>query len=108
MSVDVIDVASSNDQTPTVIRFRYSVDGVMTTEGFAKGTTWPDEASEDGLRFPFHTRTSADGRPSIAYHAGRLKDFLALRGAGQYTVNNTLSINVDYVNNVSIRKPTFP
>jgi hypothetical protein len=108
MSIDVIDVASSNDQTPTVIRFRYSVDGVMTTEEFAKGTTWPDEASEDGLLFPFHTQTSADGRPSIAYHAGRLKDFLALRGAGQYTVNNTLSINVDYVNNVSIRKPTFP
>lgn len=108
MRLDIIDVVSSSDQTPTTIRFSYSVNGTMTTVDFAKGNNWPDPTSNAGLKFPFHTQTTSSGRPSLAVHIGRLKEYLASQKADQYEVNKSLSINVDYVNNPSIQKPSFP
>lgn len=108
MRLEVTDVVSSTDQTPTRIVFRYSKNGTITEEEYAKGSTWPAPESEEGLAFPFHTDTTADGRPAIRFHSDRLKDFLADKGAAQYEVNNSIAINVDYPNNTSIRKPAFP
>ncbi|MCP5538330.1 MAG: hypothetical protein H7A51_19115 [Akkermansiaceae bacterium] len=108
MRMDVIDVASSTNQTPTAIRFSYSANGTMTSEEFIQGDSWPDPATADGEAFPFHIKTTSSGRPAIAFYSDRLKDYLASKGADQYTTNNCISINVDYPGNASIRKPSFP
>lgn len=108
MRLDVMDVASSSSQIPTRIMFHYSKDGVMTQEEFVKGSTWPDPETTAGQAFPFHTKSTASGRPALSFHSNRLKDFLAARGADQYDVNNSIAFNVDYLRNASIRKPSFP
>ena len=108
MRLDVTDVVSSANQTPTTIVFRYSKDGTMVEEEFVKGSTWPAPETEEGLAFPFHTKTTASNRPAIAFHSNRLKNFLAARNADQYDVNHSIAFNVDYLNNASIRKPPFP
>ena len=108
MSMDVIDVVSADNQTPTAIRFTYRKNGATESQTFYKGSTWPSPDSDAGKEFPFHTLTTADGRPAISVYAERLAAYLAGRNAEPLNINHSLSINVDYVANASIRKPAFP
>ena len=115
MRLTVTDVVSSADQTPTQIEFSYYASdpanpsaGGMVTETFTKGDNWPEETEAEGETFPFHVENSASGRPSIAIHAERLADYLEANNAGYFNINKSISVNVDYVNNLSIEKPPFP
>lgn len=108
MRLDVIDVAAADNQTPTAIRFTYFKNGSAESVEFYKGDTWPDPDSSAGQEFPFHTQTTADGRPAMGVYAERLATYLADINADPLDTNHSLSINVDYVSNASIRQPAFP
>lgn len=123
MRLDVIDVASLSDQTPTSIRFYYDYDDPDPNIGrqtiidpkdgkpgivFTKGDNWPDINDLDGEDFPFHVDNSYSGRPCIAIYLERLAAWLQNHDAGFFEMNNSISVNVDYVNNVNIEKPPFP
>jgi hypothetical protein len=115
MRLDVTDVVSADDQTPTQIQFSYwadipddGLDGAMVTETFSKGGNWPDLADADGPAFPFHVENSASGRPCVAIYLERLATYLVTKNAADFDINKSISVNVDYVNNPSIAKPPFP
>jgi len=111
MRLDIIDVASTLDHTPTSIRFTYAdnSDGSsLVQETFTKGVNWPDIGTAAGADFPFHAESSATGYACLSVYVGRIQPFLASKGADYPEVNNSISINPDYVNNAKIPKPTFP
>jgi len=115
MRLDVSRVASSTDHTPTEIEFSYwkdipddGVGGFMVKETFTKGENWPDLGSPGGSSFPFHVDNSYSGRPCVAIYVEALAAWLQNKNAGFFEVNNSISVNVDYVNNPSIEKPPFP
>ncbi|MBT8037478.1 MAG: hypothetical protein KJO21_08030 [Verrucomicrobiae bacterium] len=115
MRLDVTDVVSADDQTPTQIQFSYwsdipddGLEGVMVTETFSKGDNWPDLTDDGGLTFPFHVESSTMGRPCIAIYLDQLAAYLATKNAAHFDINKSISINVDYINNLSIAKPPFP
>lgn len=111
MRLDIIDVVSAQNQTPTSIRFTYSdsSDGSsLVQETFTKGDNWPDLGSNAGDLFPFHVEIAATGRPCISIYTERLQPFLSARGAAFPEYNRSISVNPDYVNNVKIQKPSFP
>lgn len=111
MRLDIIDVVSASNQTPTAFRITYvnnSNGTSLATETFTKGSNWPDLGSNEGDLFPFHVEISATGIPCIAVYTARLNPFLAKRGADFPEQNRSISINPDYVNNPKIKKPSFP
>ncbi len=115
MRLKVTDVVSASDQTPTEIQFSYyaddpddGIEGNMVTETFTKGTNWPDDTDTEGETFPFHVENSASGRPCISIYLQRLTSYLETKNAGDFTINKSLSVNVDYTGNTSIAKPPFP
>ena len=122
MRLDVIDVASSIDQTPTAIRFSYWKDnpddnviggpGPAISKIFRKpnsltpGEPWPDLSDPT---FPFHVDTSySSGQDCIAIYPERLATWLVNNNGGDFDKNNSISVNVDYNNNLDINKPSFP
>ena len=126
MRLDVIDVASSIDQTPTAIRFSYwkddPNDGIVGFRFihsviFSKNPDplaeppeelWPSVYDPSGDMFPFHVDSSYSGRPCLAIYAERLAVWLQNNNAGYFDKNNSISVNVDYVDNLEIAKPPFP
>ena len=111
MRLDIIDVVSNLNQTPTSIRFTYSdsSDGsTLVQETFTKGSNWPDLGSSAGDDFPFHVEISATGTPCLSVYTSRLQPFLAARSADYLEYNRSISINPDYVNNIKIQKPSYP
>lgn len=111
MRLDIIDVISDTDQTPTSIRFTYAnnADGSsLVQETFTKGDNWPNTGTTDGDLFPFHVATSATGTTCLAFYTNRLIPFLTTRSANFPAINHSISINPDYVNNPDIQKPSFP
>ena len=109
--LDITDVVSATDQTPTAFELTY-VDGSTINEvtkvTFTKGNNWPDLDTTAGALFPFHVETSATGIPCIAIYTARLNPYLASLGADHPELNRSISINPDYVNNPKIQKPSFP
>ena len=125
MRLDVIDVISSTDQTPTAIRFSYQYgdpdDGVVgnlvqVSKVFSKNPdplnpeeeAWPDFLDLGGDIFPFHVDKSYSSRPCIAIYPERLATWLASNNGGFFESNHSISVNVDYVNNLEVAKPPFP
>ena len=122
MRLDVIDVISSTDQTPTAIRFSYRQDdpddGVVgdleqVSKIFSKNPEpgeelWPDLLALGGDIFPFHVDKSYSSRPCIAIYPERLATWLASNNGGFFESNHSISVNVDYVNNLEVAKPPFP
>ena len=125
MRLDVIEVISSSDQTPTAIRFSYLKDdpndGIVgfryiDTVIFSKNPDplnpeeelWPDLLALGGDTFPFHVDKSYSSRPCIAIYPERLATWLASNNGGYFDTNNSISVNVDHVNNLEIAKPPFP
>lgn len=125
MRLDVIDVISSTDQTPTVIRFSYwrddPDDGIIgnaerVSLTFSKSPDplnpeeeqWPDLYDLGGDIFPFHVDKSYSERPCIAIYPERLATWLQSNNGGFFERNHSLAVNVDHVNNVNIPVPPFP
>ena len=125
MRLDVIDVISSTDQTPTAIRFSYQYDDpddgvvgnlVQVSKVFSKNPdplnpeeeAWPDFLDLGGDIFPFHVDKSYSSRPCIAIYPERLATWLVSNNAGFFESNHSISVNVDYVNNLEVAKPAFP
>ena len=128
MRLDVIRVASSEDQTPTAIRFSYLKDDpndgisgfrfihsvIFSKEDDIDLTAdppeelWPNVNAPGGDMFPFHRDSSNSGRPCLAVYAERLATWLQNNNAGYFDRNNSISVNVDYINNLDINKPSFP
>ena len=125
MRLDVIDVISSTDQTPTAIRFSYQYDDpddgvvgnlVQVSKVFSKNPdplnpeeeAWPDFLDLGGDIFPFHVDKSYSSRPCIAIYPERLATWLASNNGGFFESNHSISVNVDYVNNLEVAKPPFP
>ena len=125
MRLDVIDVISSTDQTPTAIRFSYQYDDpddgvvgnlVQLSKVFSKNPdplnpeeeAWPDFLDLGGDIFPFHVDKSYSSRPCIAIYPERLATWLASNNGGFFESNHSISVNVDYVNNLEVAKPPFP
>ncbi|MGB1261235.1 MAG: hypothetical protein ACPG6P_14415, partial [Akkermansiaceae bacterium] len=115
MRLEVTDVISSANQTPTQITFSYFADdpddgnaGAMVTETFTKGGNWPDEDTDEGEVFPFHVEISASSHYCVGIYIDRLVAYLQSKDGGDLTINNSLAVNCDYVDNGMISKPTFP
>lgn len=125
MRLDVIDVISSTDQTPTAIRFSYQYDDpddgvvgnlVQVSKVFSKNPdplnpeeeAWPDFLDLGGDIFPFHVDKSYSSRPCIAIYPERLATWLVSNNGGFFESNHSISVNVDYVNNLEVAKPPFP
>ena len=124
MRLDVIDVISSTDQTPTVIRFSYwkddpddgitgnperiSVTFSKSPDPLKEEEIWPDLYDLGGDIFPFHVDKSYSDRPCIAIYPERLANWLINNNGGFFERNHSISVNVDHINNVNIPVPPFP
>ena len=58
--------------------------------------------------YPFEIKTLASGKYCVAVYPERFAAFMTLLGADSLAVNNSLVVNVDYVANVLLRKPSIP
>lgn len=58
--------------------------------------------------YPFEVKTLPSGKICIALYPERLATFLALLGADSLAVNNSIAVNVDYVANTILTKPSIP
>ncbi len=55
--------------------------------------------------YPFSIKQLPSGKTCVAFFPERLKKFLTLLGADGLDKNNSISINVDYVNSTRLQKP---
>lgn len=58
--------------------------------------------------YPFGIKNLPDGKICVALYPERLATFLALLGADAPGANNSIAINVDYVNHANLIKPSIP
>jgi hypothetical protein len=58
--------------------------------------------------YPFEIKTLASGKFCVAVYPERFAAFMSLLGADSLAVNNSLVVNVDYLNNVLLHKPSIP
>jgi len=58
--------------------------------------------------YPFEIKTLASGKYCVAVYPERFAAFMTLLGADSLSVNHSLVVNVDYANNVLLRKPSIP
>lgn len=82
--------------------------GIEKTDTFTRGNNWPTEASAEGATFPFHLETTQLGRRALTVHAGRMATYLQGEGADGLDINNSISVNANYRDNVNINKPNIP
>ena len=59
-------------------------------------------------RFPFEVKNLSNGKICVAVYPERFAIFMNLIGADSLAVNNSLAINVDYVNSANLTKPLIP
>ncbi len=59
-------------------------------------------------RYPFEIKSLPTGRMCVAVYPERFKDFLELLGADDPTVNNSIAVNVDYINASNLIIPAIP
>ena len=58
--------------------------------------------------YPFGINSLPNGKICVSVYPELFKDFMNLLGADSLAVNNSLAINVDYVNGVNLTKPSIP
>ncbi|MES2980793.1 MAG: hypothetical protein V4727_00640 [Verrucomicrobiota bacterium] len=111
--------ASANFPTPVDVAygasgsyfFRESVSGTVMFDNGSFGDPFVGAAKSGYFkpRYPFEMKTLPTGRKCVAVYPERFKDFLELLGADSLEVNNSLAVNVDYVNNsTTLDKPFIP
>lgn len=108
MRLRVEDVESAIDQTPVRISFTYLSGGIETTEFFERDVNWPTLNSSAGATFPFHLEELEDGRQGLGVYLDRMADYLDSVGADSLDVNNSLAMNVNYVESVNAARSGIP
>lgn len=58
--------------------------------------------------YPFGIKSLPNGKFCVAVYPERFKTFMTLLGADSLAVNNSLAINVDYLNSTNLTKPLIP
>ena len=58
--------------------------------------------------YPFGIKSLPNGKICVAVYPERFANFLALLGADNLGINNSLAVNVDYVSSTSLTKPSIP
>jgi len=108
MNLVITKVVSAADQTPTEIEFTYLAGDSFTTRTYTKDESQVKESAQIYLwdySTPFKTGRTFEGRPCIEVSLAKLQEYLVDIGADLPEVNNSLSINPDYINNSEIKKP---
>jgi hypothetical protein len=59
-------------------------------------------------RYPFEITSLPTGKICVAVYPERFSAFMAALGADSLAVNNSLAVNVDYVNTNTLNKPSIP
>lgn len=59
-------------------------------------------------QYPFEIKNLPNGKICVAVFPERFKKFLTLLGADGPDVNNSLAVNVDYINSANLTKPLIP
>lgn len=105
MSLDVVAVANTVDQTPTRLRFGYKKGGQTVydnDQAIVVGSTAGLPAG-----YPFTLEVIQTGRTCIVVNMENLVAYLRLKGADDLAVNHSLVVNADY-NQINVRKPSNP
>jgi hypothetical protein len=104
MKLDVIDVISSTDQTPTSLRFTYKVAGadqeVILTKADMPSTPFDVIVLTSG--------SQTTGKPCVVIKPELFKDYLQSKGADGLSVNSSIVVNADYASSTTVRKPEIP
>lgn len=58
--------------------------------------------------YPFEIKPLPSGKICVALYPERLATFMALLGADNLSVNNSIAVNVDYITGASLTKPSIP
>lgn len=58
--------------------------------------------------YPFEIKNLPSGKICVAVYPQRFATFMALLGADNLSVNNSLAVNVDYKNNTNLTRPLIP
>jgi len=90
--------------------FQQGVSGEVTFENARFGDPLVGTLKAGYYRpsYPFEVVLLHGMKPSIAVYPERIPDFLNLIGASDLSVNHSLSVNVDYLGDVMIEKPSIP
>jgi len=104
MILDIVSVASSNDQTPTRLRFSYRKNGAVTPD--------PDQFISIGstslpANYPFRLEVTSTGKTCLVLNIEALQLYLVSKGADSVSANNSLVVNADYTQ-LNVRKPSIP
>lgn len=99
MTLEILRMSSTTDQTPTRIRFSYrNTSGGTSSYTYTRGsysstTRWPTEAQAGGSTFPFQTDTLDNTRTALIVYLDRLPAFInSLSNSGGVANNNSLYI----------------
>ena len=109
MTLEVLNVAAANDQTPTQIRFTYrNSSNSVATVTYTRGTTWPTEVETGGNTFPFQSTKLDSTRNALIVYMNRLPAFIeALSNTGGMSRNNSLYIYPG-TTNAAVATPSIP
>ncbi len=90
--------------------YRTNVSGNVTFDNSSFGDPIPNVAKSGYFKplYPFEIKSLPTGRICIAVYPERFKDFLALLGADSLAVNNSIAMNVDYINSGNLIAPAIP
>jgi hypothetical protein len=102
-----VDVAyGAND----VYYYKYGVSGSILFENgnFGDPTVGTVKTGYYKPRYPFEIKNLTNGKRCIAVYPERFQMFMNLLGADGLAINNSLAINVDYVNSTNLTKPLIP
>jgi hypothetical protein len=102
MSLDVVSVVSTTDQTPTRLRFTYKKQGVSTPDADKIVSVGDPPGS-----YPFSLEVIKTGRTCIVVDVEKLQTYLIGLGGDGLDVNHSLVVNADY-NQLNVRKPVSP
>lgn len=110
MTLEIRNVASAEDQTPTEIRLRYrDTSNVLVTVTYSRGTNWPTENQTGGGTFPFQSDELDNTRKALIIHMDRLPAFIAsLPNTGGVQMNNSLHIFNTTIGGTLVKVPAIP
>ncbi len=109
MKIIIDEVESTDNQTPTRIRWEYKTSGGGTmTSILERGVNWPYLNDVAGDLVPFQTEHLENGRDALVVHLERMRSYLTALGGADATVNNSLLVNVDTSVDPDVKMPEFP
>ncbi|HEY8960717.1 MAG TPA: hypothetical protein VIM57_00840 [Luteolibacter sp.] len=100
MKLDVTQVVSATDQTPTQVRF------TCRSGGGEVSTNEPLPSSNPNL--PFDVVVLSNSRPCLVIKPELLSAYLSAIGGDPVSVNNSIAVNADYRTSATIRQPAYP